>query len=288
MIMGQHAIHSLALGSIYALLAVGLTFMYGAQRSLAIAYGGLYAVGGYVAWWTVRSNRPLWVALGLAVLLCTLVGVLLHWGVRIARAHTAERSTLLGGLGGLICLGEVCRWVIGPYHMKVIAVDSHRIHHLGPLMVTDMHWLVFGCVFALFVSVQGFLTLSHSGRAVQALLTPATALASPPGDVSCSRLLACGLGAAMAGLSGVLAGLYLNDVYPAMGIHITHKMLSIVLIGVLGSLRGALLVAFGLALVEGVILPATRLPVPSEAVILPALALASIAQTWGRNADIRL
>ena len=151
--MGQHAIHSLALGSIYALLAVGLTFMYGAQRSLAIGYGGLYAVGSYVAWWTVRSNRPLWVALGLAVLLCTLVGVLLHWGVRIARAHTAERSTLLGGLGGLICLGEVCRWVIGPYHMKVIAVDSHRIHHLGPLMVTDMHWLVFGCVFALFVSV---------------------------------------------------------------------------------------------------------------------------------------
>ena len=138
MIMGQHAIHSLALGSIYALLAVGLTFMYGAQRSLAIAYGGLYAVGGYVAWWTVRSNRPLWVALGLAVLLCTLVGVLLHWGVRIARAHTAERSTLLGGLGGLICLGEVCRWVIGPYHMKVIAVDSHQIHYLGPLMVTDM------------------------------------------------------------------------------------------------------------------------------------------------------
>ena len=92
----------------------------------------------------------------------------------------------------------------------------------------------------------------------------------------------------MAGLSGVLAGLYLNDVYPAMGIHITHKMLSIVLIGVLGSLRGALLVAFGLALVEGVILPATRLPVPSEAVTLPALALASIAQTWGRSADIRL
>lgn len=284
--VGQQVIHSLTLGCIYACLTVGLTFMYGAQRSLSLAYGSVYALGGYVAWWAIRGYQARWMALGLAVLLCTLLGVCLYWGLRTASTRTSERAALLSGMGLLICMEELYRWGIGPYHMKVMAIDSHQIHHLGPLMITDMHWLVFSCAFVLFIGIHGFLMTSCTGRALHALLlTDATAAPRP--DSARLRLVACSLGAALAGMGGVLTGLYLNEVHPAMGTHMTHKVVGLVLIGTLGSLRGALLMAFAWAFLEGAFFPATRVWVPPEASLLLALALASILHATNANREKR-
>jgi branched-chain amino acid transport system permease protein len=76
-------------------------------------------------------------------------------------------------------------------------------------------------------------------------------------------------------MGGGLAGLYLNDVYPTMGIAVTHKVLALVLIGTLGCLRGAVLTAFALALIEGLVLPILYRPLLVDALLLVALALAS-------------
>jgi branched-chain amino acid transport system permease protein len=273
--MGQQTIHSLAIGSIYALLAVGLNFMSVAHRSLYLVYGGLYALSGYVTWWVVRSQRPLWVAFGSAIILSALLGMLSYWSMRLRVPHGSETSRLLGGLGLLIGLTELYRLGISSYRMKVIAIDSHHIAHIGPLMVTDAHWLVFGSTFTLFIAVQGFLTTSRLGRALRAFVDePYTAMHGGTQAVSL-RLWACGLGAALVGMGGVLAGLYLNDVYPAMGIAMTHKVLALMLIGTLACLRGAVLAAFALALLEGLVLPVIYRPLLSDAMLLVTLAVVS-------------
>ena len=273
--MGQQTIHSLAIGSIYALLAVGLNFMSVAHRSLYLVYGGLYALGGYVTWWVVRSQRPIWVAFGGAVILSALLGMLSYWSMRLRVPHGSEMSRLLSGLGLLICLAELYRLGISAHRMKVIAIDGHQVAHIGPLMVTDIHWLVFGSTFALFTAMQGFLTTSRFGRALRAFLdAPYMTIHGGRQTVSL-HLCACGLGAALAGISGVLAGLYLNDVYPAMGIAMTYKVLALMLIGTLVGLRGAVLAAFALALLEGLVLPVTYRPLLSDATLLATLAVVS-------------
>lgn len=273
--MGQQALHSLALGSIYALLTAGFTFMYGSCHSLYLAYGGLYALGGYVTWWTVRANHTIWTALGVAVGLCTAVGFLSHWGLRIGSPKMSETSRLFTGLGLLVCLEEFYRLWIGPYRLKVIALDSHHIHHLGPLMVTDVHWFVFGGTFVVLMIIQGFLRTSQAGRSLQRALLqsgPAVTL----GCTSRLRALAVGLGTALAGVGGGLAGLYLNDVHPAMGTMITHKILALVLIGSLGSLHGAIIAAYALALTEGILLPILHRSIPVEAVLLIVLIMVCV------------
>jgi branched-chain amino acid transport system permease protein len=273
--MGQQTLHSLAIGSIYALLAAGLNFMSVAHRSLYLAYGGLYALGGYVTWWTIRSQRPLWVAFGGAICLSVLCGMLSYWCMCLRVPRDSETSRLLGGLGLLICLAELYRLGISSYRMKVIAMNSYQVVHIGPLMVTDMHWLVFGSAFALYTAIQGFLTTSQSGRAVRAWLDRQHTVLEAEMPAGPIRLWACGLGAALAGMGGGLAGLYLNDVYPTMGVAVTHKVLTLVLIGTLGCLRGAVLTAFALALIEGLVLPILYRPLLADAVLLVALAVAS-------------
>jgi branched-subunit amino acid ABC-type transport system permease component len=273
--MGQQAIHSLAVGSIYALLVVGLHFMSVAHRSLYLAYGGLYAVGGYVTWWVVRSHRSLWMAFGGALILSSVFGMVSYWSMHLRVPRRSETSRLLSGLGILICLAELYRLGISTYRLKVMAINSHHIAHIGPLMVTDIHWLVFGSSFALFTVVQGFLTTHSSGRAIGACLAGPYKTAYGEALPVSLRLWACGLGAALAGTGGVLAGLYFNDVYPAMGVTITHKILALVLIGTLGCLRGAVLAAFALALIEGLLLPILYHALLSDVVLLVALATAS-------------
>jgi branched-subunit amino acid ABC-type transport system permease component len=288
MLMAQQAIHSLSLGSMYALLAIGLTLLYAAERSLYLAYGALYAMGGYVVWWTMRSNHPIGLALALAMLLCAVLGVGLVGWWRWVCARRPLQVSLLHGLGILILMEEAWRLLIGPEHRKVIAIDSHQIHHVGPLMFSDMHWLVFGCAFACFIALQGFLTTRRSGVALGALVEGQGAEGEENEPLAGEqaawlRLLACAVGAALAGVSGVLAGLYINDVHPAMGVNMTHKIISFALIGTLGSLRGVVLTAYGLALVEGIVLPALRLPLPAEGVLLLALLLASLRGAAGRT-----
>ena len=286
--MGQHAVHSLALGSIYALLAVGLTFMYAAHRSLYLAYGGLYALGGYVTWWAIRYDYTVWGALGLAIVGCTLAGCLSHGLFRVVRSGASEVSWLLVGLGLLICLQESYRLGIGPYRFKVIAIDSHQIHNIGPLMLTDVHWFVFGGAFALFTIIQGFLSTSQFGRTLHTFLQEGPVRHSES-HTRWLEVFASGLGGALAGVSGVLGVLYLNEVYPDMGTMVTHKILALVLIGVLGNLRGAVLAAFALAFIEGVLLPATNLPIPPEAILLICLALAGVLypQRIGNGAGLK-
>lgn len=273
--MAQHAIHALALGCLYALLAAGLSLMSRAQRSLYLAYGGLYLVGAYVTWWTLRSSHPIWIALVLAPLLCGMLGVVLTGIERSVQAWRSERSQLLWGLGILICSMEAYRAIMGTYHRKVIAIDSHQIHYLGPLMLSDMHWLVFGCAFGCGAWLHGFLTTSRPGLALQA------GLEDQDGGRRWRGLnpsyVAAALGASLAGVGGGLAALYLNDVHPEMGLRIMHRILCLAMIGGLSNLRGVVLAAFGLACVEGIAAPMMMdLPFPVEVYLLLVLLMVSL------------
>lgn len=273
--MAQQAIHALALGCLYAILASGLAFLSRAQRSLSLAYGGVYLVGGYVTWWMLRSSRPIWMALILAPLLGAVLGVALASIERVVRVQRSERSQLLWGLGVLICSMEVSRLMMETYHRKVIAIDSHQIHYLGPLMLSDMHWLVFGCAFGCGVWLHGLLTTSRLGTTLQAVLDdrdePQRWRGIDPG------LFAAAIGASLAGGGGGLAALYLNEVHPEMGLRIMHKLLCLVMLGGLGRIRGVVLAAFGLACVEGLVAPKmAEMPLPVEGALLLALVVVSL------------
>lgn len=273
--MAQHAIHALALGCLYALLAAGLLFISSAQRTLYLAYGGLYLVGAYATWWALRLSYSIWMALILAPLLCAVLGAVLTCIERALRTQRSERSQLLWGLGVLICSMEVYRLTMGTYHRKVMAIDSHQIYHLGPLMLSDMHWLMFGCAFGCGAWLHGFLTTSRLGLTLQTVLDdqdePQRWHAIDP------RLLASLIGASLAGVGGGLAALYLNDVHPEMGLHAMPKMLCLVVIGGLRRIRRAVLAAFGLACAEGIVAPMTTdLPLPVEVYLLLVLLVVSL------------
>lgn len=278
--VGQHTIHSLALGSIYTLLAAGFTLMSAAHRSLYLAYGGLYALGGYITWWALRGDYSVWGALGFAIVGCTLIGYLSYGLFRTVLSRASDVARLLTGLGLLVCIQAGYRSGMGPYHFKTMAFDSHRIYQIGPLMLTDAHWFVFGSAFIIFTALHGFLHTSHAGRRLDVYMR-----GGPWHDAQVEWHWlwgsASGIGAALAGIAGVLGSVYLNDVYPAMGMGVTPKIMAIVLSGAFGHLHHVVLAAFSLALIEGVLLPATNLPIPLEAVLVLGLAVASVTRLRG-------
>jgi branched-subunit amino acid ABC-type transport system permease component len=284
--VGQQTIHSLALGSIYTLLAAGFTLMSTAHRCLYLAYGGLYTLGGYITWWAIRHDYSVWEALGFAAIACTLLGWLSYGLFHTVLLRASGVARLLTGLGLLLCSQAGYRSGIGPYHFKIIAFDSHQIHHIGPLMLTDAHWFVFGGAFVIFTALQGFLHASKSGRLLDIQMRHGPCHFAPA-EMSWQWGVASGIGAALAGIAGVLGGVYLNEVYPAMGTMITHKVMAIVLIGAFGNLHSVVLTSFSLAVIAGVLLPATNLPIPLEAILIVGLAVASVVRLQDSGCGVK-
>jgi branched-subunit amino acid ABC-type transport system permease component len=137
---------------------------------------------------------------------------------------------------------------------------------------------MFGCAFGCGVWLHGFLTTSRPGLTLQAVLDEQRK--PPPGHGIELPLLAAAIGASLAGLSGGLAALYLNEIHPEQGLRILHKIVCLVIIGGLGYVRGAVFAAFGLACVEGIVVPLMPdLPLPAEAYLLLALFAVSL---WPR------
>lgn len=248
--------------------------MSAAHRSLYLAYGGLYALGGYITWWALRYDYTVWGALSLAMIGCILVGCVSYGLFCTVLSKASGIARLLTGLGLLICMQESYRLGIGPYRFKVVAFGSHQIHHIGPLMLTDVHWFVFGGVFVCFMVIQGFLRGSGTGRVLDAFLQ-CNAACRGQDEMHGLRWLASGIGAGLAGVGGVIGVLYLNEVYPSMGTMIMHKIMVIVLIGTFGNLHSVVLASFSVAFIEGVLLPALAFPIPFEAILLFVLVVGS-------------
>ncbi|MDY0179197.1 MAG: branched-chain amino acid ABC transporter permease, partial [Synergistaceae bacterium] len=71
----EHLINGLAVGSIYALMALGLAMVYGILRILHVAHAGVYAIGGYVGLFAFQATDSFFVAIAAAMVVCAIVGV---------------------------------------------------------------------------------------------------------------------------------------------------------------------------------------------------------------------
>lgn len=276
--MGQQAIHALAVGSIYALLMAGFGLMARLRRALPLGYASVYTGGGYLAWWSVRTTASLWSALGGVAGGAILLGLALAVRRLPARGGTPLASLLIG-IGTLACVEEASRLLVGPYHMKVVAFASYRVFSLGPLLLSEVHWLVFGITFGVLTTAEGLLKSTKGRRWLAAALADeAGSGAGWPGLRR--RLLLYGASLALGGLAGVLASCYFNDVHPAMGTAVTPRLLVLACLGALTSLQHACLLAAGLAATEHLLLPVLPWRLPADTVVLAAAVSVAMLRPW--------
>jgi branched-chain amino acid transport system permease protein len=254
----QYVINGLAQGSIYALIALGYTMVYGILKMINFAHGEFYMVGAFFGFWVFSSlGLPFWMGIPVVMLGSGLLAVLVERLAYRPLRGSNRIAPLITALGVSIVLVETTR---------VIATAQPRgfpqVVELPNLIFSEDHPFLAdvtiqgGAVLVLVVSLvlmgllRWIVMATSVGRAMRALSVDFDA--SKLMGVPINKIIALTffMGSSLAGVAGVLVGMYFNQIEPYMGQLAGLKAFTAAVLGGIGNIPGAVLGAFALGICE--------------------------------------
>jgi branched-chain amino acid transport system permease protein len=243
-------VQGLVQGAIYALIAVGLTLVYGLLRILHVAHAGLFTLGGYIGVLVANGTGSLALALLVAMVSIGLLGMAVY---RLAYHPILDRPpyvALIASIGLFIAMEEIFRLVFGPYGLSF--TDAH-LQQAVPLFTMTLRAAEVVTVVGAVVLLGGLALLagrSRIGIAWRATVSDPQMAESFGIDALKVRYLNFFVGSALAAAAGVMVALLNNLVEPTMGSVPSYKALAIIVLGGLGNVKGTLLAALALGVIE--------------------------------------
>jgi branched-chain amino acid transport system permease protein len=232
-------LNGLSFGMLLFLLAAGLSLIFGLMRILNLAHGSYYLLGAYVALAVVESTGSLALATLAGVAVVVALGVVMERVFLRRLPPHEELPQALLTFGFLLIIGDVALWTWGGTPQSLPKPDALAASvRLGPLVfpVYRLFLIVVGTV----VGVALWLLQERTkiGAMVRAAIDDAEIARATGINVSLLSTLVFGVGAALAALGGIMAGPVLG-VYPGADFEILLLAFVVVIIGGLGSLKGA-------------------------------------------------
>jgi branched-chain amino acid transport system permease protein len=264
-VLAQQLVNGLTVGSLYALMALGLTMVYGVLRVLHIAHAGVFTLGAYAGLAAFVVTGSFWLALLGAMLAAVGAGLAMERWVYWPLLGQSPIATLIASIGLFIGLEEVYRMVAGPqpYAFDVpLAIPALRV---GPALITGPQVTVLGVTAVLLGALWLFLIRTRLGLALRAVSQDREMAAACAMNVRHVVQLTFALGSALAGAAGMLVGIYYNAVSPTMGDVTAYKGLAIIVLGGLGSVPGTVLGALLIGVVETLLIGLVEVPFPRDA-----------------------
>jgi len=242
--------NSLVLGGVFLIVAIGLNIIYGLSRVMNLAHGSLYAVGAYASVTLMSFGANFFVALVIAPFIVAFIGLVLE---RTIIAPVRKRSivyTLILTYGLMFLLDGLIRYIWGnePRFVKLPLFLQDTIPILGThYPVYRLATLVI--IAATMVALMLFLEKTKTGITLRAASTIPEMVSCLGINMKLVHIGAFVLGCGMAGIAGVVAG-PLYSVDPTMGHEMLISSFVVIVIGGLGSLRGAVFAALLIGLVQ--------------------------------------
>jgi len=251
----QQLINGLALGAIYALIALGYTMVYGVLRFINFAHSDVFMIGAFAGYFLARALPGGSVYAGLAVLLgamaiCALLGVIIE---KLAYRPLRGRSTLtvlITAIGVSLLLQNLGQRIFGPNPRSFPALFPVHQFHFGGVVLSSAQIVVFVVAMVLLFALRHIVLHTRIGTAMRALsFNPvAASLVGINNDRVISFTFA--LGSALAAAGGILYASNYPSIDPLMGTLPGMKAFVAAVLGGIGNIAGAALGGLALGLVE--------------------------------------
>ncbi|MDE0111294.1 MAG: branched-chain amino acid ABC transporter permease [Albidovulum sp.] len=243
-------INGIAIGSVYALFALGLALIFGVLEFVNFAHGEFYMIGAMlISAIMIGTGVNYWLALPVVVMASLVAGVVLYdvfW--RRLRQGDYEKSILIT-IGIALILQNGALYVWGPTPRLLETGFTTSVIVLGDLVIPVARIVAMSISFTVLLLVYLGLNKTRGGLALRGVAQNRAAATMVGIQLHKISRVAVGVGIGLCGLSGgVLALIY--TIFPTMGYILAFKAFAIVIIGGLGSLAGAIIVGFTLGIVE--------------------------------------
>ncbi|MFC4183407.1 branched-chain amino acid ABC transporter permease [Saccharococcus thermophilus] len=251
----QQLVNGISLGSIYALIALGYTMVYGIVRLINFAHGDVFMIGSFVGFYAVTAlHVGFFPALLLAMAACAVLGVCieriaykpLRNATRIAVLITAIGVSLLIEYGTIYLRGAQ------PEAYPSTLLPDKKLEIFG-VIINSQSLLILGTSIVLMILLQLIVYKTKIGKAMRAVSHDAEAARLMGINVDNTISATFAVGSALAGAAGVIFGIYYIKIEPLMGIIPGLKAFVAAVLGGIGIIPGAMVGGLVLGVIESLV-----------------------------------
>lgn len=236
----QQLINGLSLGSIYALLALGYTMIYGIVKIIHFAHGDVYMLGAFFGYYTINVwHFNFIMALFGSMIFCALVGMLIEFVAYRPLRHSSRIAVLITAIGVSYFLENGMSVLFSGDTRDFPQVIKQVNYEWFGICVTNVQLLIFVTTIILMIVLQLIVKKTKMGRAMRAAAADPVAAELMGININGTISFVFAIGSAMAGAAGVLIGLYYNSIEPTMGMTPGIKAFVAAVVGGVGSIPGA-------------------------------------------------
>ncbi|HEY1704764.1 MAG TPA: branched-chain amino acid ABC transporter permease [Trebonia sp.] len=250
----QAVVDGILVGGVYALMAVGLTLIFGVLDIINIAQGVLVILGAYLSYsLSTRAHIDLFVGLAITIPAMFAIGVVIHWAfIRRLRGNERTSMTLLVTYAVALIIEGVLYKIYGANNVQLSASYTTSSLHLPDFYLPWIYVYGFLLAVVLVVAIYLLLYRSRFGRTVRATMQDETAARLVGIDVNRVSALTFGIGVAVTAAGGMVFGAT-NAFNANSGYDLISRLLAIIILGGLGSIGGALASSVFMITLESVV-----------------------------------
>jgi branched-chain amino acid transport system permease protein len=242
-------------GGVYALMAVGLTLIFGVLDIINIAQGILVVLGAYLSYvLSVHLHIDLFVGLLITVPAMFVIGVAIQWlFIRPLRGRDRASMSLLAAYAVALIIEGVLYRIFGPNYVVLNASYVTSSVHLFGFYLPDIYLYGFALAVACVAALYLLLYRTRFGRSVRATMQDQTAARLIGIDVNRVAAVTFGIGVAVTAVGGMMFGATSGGFNPNSGYDLISRLLAIIILGGLGSIGGALAAAVFMTTAEALV-----------------------------------
>ena len=248
----QQLLNGLFLGSIYALIALGYTMVYGVLRFINFAHGDVFMLGAFAGLYINKALAPLlgvlpWglsllVVLLLSMAVCAALGILVEYLAYRPLRHRPRLNVLITAIGVSLFIEYTAQLIFGATPRSFPAlIPQQNVAGLGAMTITSTQVIVLVTALALMVGLRFIVMRTRLGLAMRALSLNPTAASLMGVNNSVVISFTFGLGSALAAAGGILYASLYPSIDPFMGVMPGLKAFVAAVLGGIGNIPGAAL-----------------------------------------------
>lgn len=247
----QQLINGLALGSVYALLALGYTMVYGIIQLINFAHGEIYMIGAFAGFYSASTLKlPLIPTLLVAMVVSALAGIIIEKVAYKPLRNSPRIALLITAIGVSLFLQNAMRLLVGSNPKPFPDLINAGSINIGSIQIEVKTILMFGVSGLLVILLQFIVYKTKIGKAMRASSQDMEAASLMGINVDNTISLTFAIGSALAGIAGVLVAISYPSITPYMGAMPGLKAFVAAVLGGIGSIPGALVGGIAIGLLE--------------------------------------
>ncbi|MGL4606887.1 MAG: branched-chain amino acid ABC transporter permease [Eubacteriaceae bacterium] len=247
----QQLINGLNVGSIYALIAIGYTMVYGIIKLINFAHGEIMMLGAYFAFIAATTfNFPVWGVVLFSMTITAIIGVTMEFVAYRPLRNAPRLSALITAIGMSLFLQNLALLIFKPEPKIMPKIFPEQIFTIAGIDISSITIITISLSLIFMVLLDVYIKKTKQGRAMRAVSEDKDAAILMGINVNRTISLTFALGSALGALGGILFSVAYIQIYPTMGVMPGLKAFIAAVLGGIGIVPGAMLGGFIIGMVE--------------------------------------